>query len=59
MLREVFEPNNEEVTGLRKLHNKALQSLYFLLSITRVTKIKYFEMTVRNKNYIYKEIKSR
>jgi hypothetical protein len=45
MLRQGFGPDKEEVTGLIKLHNKALQSLYSLLSIIRMNKIKYFGMT--------------
>jgi hypothetical protein len=39
VLRRVFEPRRDEVTGeWRKLHNEELNDLYSLLNIVRVVK---------------------
>jgi hypothetical protein len=39
VLRRVFEPKKDEVTGeWRKLHNEELNDLYFLSNIVRVVK---------------------
>jgi hypothetical protein len=39
VLRRVFEPKRDEVTGeWRKLHNEELNDLYFLPNIVRVIK---------------------
>ena len=39
VLRRVFEPKRDEVTGgLRKSHNEELSDLYSLLNIVRVVK---------------------
>ena len=41
VLRRIFEPNRNEVTGeWRKLHNDELNDLYFSLNIVRVIKSK-------------------
>jgi hypothetical protein len=39
MLRRIFEPKRDEVTGeWRRLHNEELYTLYFLPNIIRVIK---------------------
>jgi len=39
MLRRIFEPKRDEVTGeLRKLHNEELNYVYFSLNIVQIEK---------------------
>jgi hypothetical protein len=39
VLREIFQPRREEVTGeWRKLHNEELYDMYTSLNVTRVVK---------------------